>query len=1003
MTKNHKSVRWRRIFVCCLFLLSISMTLSAQDLLVSGEVTDGNLPISGANVIIKNTTNGVVTDFDGRYSITAQPTDTLQISYLGYTTLTIPVQGRTNINITLQEDIEQLAAVEITGGYYSIAERTKTGNVTKIDTDQLQQQVIHSPMESLQGRVAGLEVQTRTGLSGQAPLVTLRGQTSLRGSLETQPLYIIDGVPIDNRGISSLSSIYDNAVGIDPLATLDPSLIESIEILKDADATAIYGSRGANGVIIINTKRGQAGKTKYELQVETGVSWVGKFMKLMNTNEYLEMRREAFENDGVIPTPTKAPDLLLWDQNRYTDWQKELIGGNAEFQKYQATISGGTDQTSFLLSGGFQKEGTVFPGDFGFLNNNLLANINHRSQDKRLQFNTSINYGYHKSNLFNAGLFVSNGIGLAPNAPVLFDKNGNINWELDEFGNPTFSNPLRGLANPNINRMQSLQWNGNISYNILRGLTAKINIGFNHLKQNDKHLVYKKNINPLQASIAHPTTNQRLRNREHILIEPQIHYNLKYDKHIVSGLLGSTFQKNENSEKYLRGEGYLSESQVGNIALAERQSILIDEFIEYRYAALFGRIGYSYADKYHLNLTGRRDGSSRFGEKSRFANFGAIGTAWDFYKETSIQESLPWLNSGKLRGSYGTTGSDHIGDYRYRDTYSNIYTYPNSLSLGGLIPRKLHNPFYQWEKNTKLEFALDIGLWEDRILLASSWYKEQSGNQLIGLSLPSITGFSSVQGNFPATVENSGWEFVLQTIPVQTSNFVWNSNLNFTLPKNRLVDFPDLESSSYASRYVIGKSIGIRKLYHYSGIDPDTGKYTFEDTNGDGLINHEDQTLIVDLSRKFYGGWHNSFEYKNWNFSFLFEFVNQKGTDPITAFFTPGGQMNMPREVLNRWQKNDPSGEYQAFTQNYDGGFYNYTSSDANIADASFIRMKSLSLNYRLSAESLVKSHVQHAHIYVNAQNIFTISPYKGFDAQSPGGLNIPALTSFHLGIKLTL
>src|SRR5690625_4945309 len=191
------------------------------------------------------------------------------------------------------------------------------------------------------------------------------------------------------------------------------------------------------------------------------------------------MRREAFENDGVVPTESNHPDLLLWDQNRYTDWQKELIGGNAEFQKYQASVSGGNEQTSFLLSGGFQKESTVFPGDFGFQSNNLLANINHKSEDNRLQLNTTVNYGYRKSNLFNTMFFVENGIRLAPNTPALFDENGDINWELDEYGNPTFKNPMRGLADPNIIRTQSLQWNGSISYRFFNSLKIYITTGIN--------------------------------------------------------------------------------------------------------------------------------------------------------------------------------------------------------------------------------------------------------------------------------------------------------------------------------------------------------------------------------------------------------------------------------------------------------------------------------------------------------------------------------------------
>ncbi|HLS10865.1 MAG TPA: SusC/RagA family TonB-linked outer membrane protein [Flavobacteriaceae bacterium] len=983
-------------------LFSSIGSLYAQDHRVSGTVSHEGTPLLGASIMIKDTQRGTTSDMDGYFELQTQDDDVLVVSYLGYKTKEISIQGRTTIHIELTADADMLDAVEITGGYYSLDERTMTGNVTKIDTDQLEQQVVHSPLEALQGRVAGLEVQTRSGLSGQAPLVTLRGQSSLRGIMANLPLYIIDGVQIDNAEISSLTQLY-SGTGIDPLVTLDPSLIESIEVLKDADATAIYGSRGANGVIIINTKRGQTGKTKFELQAETGVSWVGKFMKLMNTDEYLEMRREAFENDGVEPTESNAPDLLLWDQNRYTDWQKELIGGNAEFQKYQASVSGGNEQTSFLLSGGFQKETTVFLGDFGFQSNNLLANINHQSLDNKLQLNTSINYGYRKSNLFDAGIFVNNGIRLAPNAPNLFDENGNVNWELDEFGNPTFDNPITGLANPNTNRIQSLQWNGSISYNFFKDLHARVNLGFNQIEYDDKQLTYKKNSNPLYMSSARSITNQRLINRSHLLVEPQLKYSLDFKNHRISSLIGTTFQKNENFNKYLRGQGYFSESQVGNIALAQEKNISMDNAIKYRYAALFGRIGYSYADKYHLNLTGRRDGSSRFGEKNRFGNFGAIGMAWEFYKEKFINENLVWLSLGKIRGSYGSSGSDQIGDYQYRNTYRTIPLHGGTLSSGGLMPSRLYNPYYHWEKNTKLELALDIGLWEDKVFLTSSWFRERTDNQLIGVDLPILTGFTSVLGNFPAMVENTGWEFILQTTPIQTSDFIWNSNLNLTLPKNRLIDFPDLENSSYASIYEIGKSLNIQKLYHYTGVDSATGKYTFEDINGDGVLNAEDQVIIADLSREFYGGWQNNFQYKNWSLSFLFEFVKQKGTDPLVSFGTAGGSYNMPAELLDRWHSSNSKGKYPAYTQNFDADYYNYITSDAIIVDASFVRMKSSSLNYHLPVNVIQNLGIQQAQAYFKAQNLFTLTPYKGFDPQYPSGLNLPSLMSVHLGVKLTL
>lgn len=972
--------------------------------LVSGTITHDGVPLMGATIIIKGTQRGTTSNGDGYFEIRAPEDAILVVSYLGYETKEIPIQGRSTLQIQLDEGASLLDAVEITGGYYSVKERAQTGNITKIDSDQLEQQVVHSPMEALQGRVAGLQVQSMTGVKGQAPLVTLRGQNSVRGIWYSRPLYIIDGVPIDHSGLSTISSLYDAETGLDPLASLDPSLIESIEVLKDADATAIYGSRGANGVIIINTKRGQAGKTKFELQTETGVSWVGKLMKLMNTDEYLEMRREAFENDGVTPNNSNASDLLLWDQNRYTDWQKELIGGNAEFQKYQASVSGGNAQTAFLVSGGFQKESTVFPGDLGFLNNNLYANINHRSQDHRLQLTTSINYGYQKSNLFHAGIFVNNAARLAPNAPALFDENGNVNWELDEYGNPTFSNPLSGMNNPNTLRMQSLQWNGNISYRFLRGLEAKVNLGINDLELKDKQINFARNFNPIYSpSVRITTLNQRTSTRKSFIIEPQLHHSISFNKHSLRSFIGSTFQKSDNHELSLRAQGFFSESQAGNASLAETKNILSDDLIEYRYAALFGRIGYSYDDKYYLNLTGRRDGSSRFGEKNRFGNFGAVGVAWEIHKEDFIKESLQWINYAKLRSSYGTTGSDNIGDYQYRDTYSNIFIWPGSLSAGGLIPSKLHNPYYHWEKNTKLEVSLDLGLWEDKVYLTSSWYRERTGNQLVDLSLPNITGFDKILGNMAAIVENTGLEFMMQTTPVESQDFKWNSTINLTLPKNKLIDFPDLESSSYASLYVIGQPLGIQKLYNYTGIDSETGKYTFEDINEDGVINHEDKTVLIDYSQKYFGGWYNQLQYKNWNLSFLFEFTKQKGYGLLYTFGNPGARSNAPVEVLDRWQDSNSEGKHQGFTQSYDPNYSQYLGSDAATDNTSYLRMKSLSLNYKLPISLLQNLKIEKAQVYLNAQNLFTLTPYKGYDPQRPSNRALPALTSVHLGIKLTL
>lgn len=349
MTKNHKSVRWRRVYCCNLLFLIFTLPLTAQDLLVTGKVTDGHLAISGATVLIKNTNKGVVSDFDGRYTITAKPTDTLQISYLGYTTMTIPIQSRTSINITLQEDATTLGEVQINAGYYTTTDREKTGSIERITAKEIEGLPIISPLEALQGRMAGVEVDQSSGIAGLAPSIRIRGTNSLRDK-GNYPLFIINGVPLNSEPLNSVGQL-TSLSGLDPLSTLNPNNIESIEVLKDADATAIYGSRGANGVVLITTKKKNEidGKTSLAINVLSGISEVANKMKLLNTPQYLSMRKQAFENDGAAPTLANAPDLILWDQNHYTDWQEVLFGGTALMKNINIGLSGGNEYTSYLM------------------------------------------------------------------------------------------------------------------------------------------------------------------------------------------------------------------------------------------------------------------------------------------------------------------------------------------------------------------------------------------------------------------------------------------------------------------------------------------------------------------------------------------------------------------------------------------------------------------------------------------------------------------------------
>ncbi|WP_372653200.1 TonB-dependent receptor domain-containing protein, partial [Draconibacterium sp.] len=424
-----------------------------------------------------------------------------------------------------------------------------------------------------------------------------------------------------------------------------------------------------------------------------------------------------------------------------------------------------------------------------------------------------------------------------------------------------------------------------------------------------------------------------------------------------------------------------------------------DDKTEYRYAALFGRINYKYKERYILNLTGRRDGSSRFGPNQRFASFGAIGAAWLFSKEYFLASSS-WLSFGKLRASYGITGSDLIGDYQFLDTY----TVSNTLYGGNtsLYPSRLNNPYFSWEKTTKLEAAIELGFLKDRIQFSAAWYRNRSGNQLVGIPLPGTTGFSTIQANLPAKVENKGLEFELNTTPIQTEDFNWNSSFNISFPDNKLISFPGLEGSTYANQYVIGYPTSIIKVYNYEGIDPETGLYQFTDYNDDGNITSpDDNQVIEDIAVKYFGGWSNQISYRQWEFSFLFQFVNQRQKNYISMMPRPGSMYNQPVEVLNVWSEENPDGKYMPYSSGtiaQINRLHGYLSnSNAAVSDASFIRLKNIQLAYKLQ----LNKYLQSARFYVQGQNLLTISDYFGLDPEFSLSGYLPPLKTWSFGIQL--
>jgi TonB-linked SusC/RagA family outer membrane protein len=987
------------LYLCCTLAQAnnrlIQNQFQRQQNQISGTITDGTSPLPGVTISIKGKRNNTVSsDFNGQYILSATATDTLIVSFIGFKTAIVHIKGRKTVNIQLQEDITSLQEVRVNAGYYSVKEKERTGSIARITAKDIEKQPVTNVLAAMQGRMAGVNIVQSSGIAGSGFDIKIRGQNSLRTD-GNAPLYIIDGVPYasDPIGVGYTATVMP--LPTSPLNNINPGDIESIEILKDADATAIYGSRGANGVVLLTTKKGKAGKTTFSFNLNRGTAQVTRFADLMKTEQYLEMRREAFANDGVTIYPANAYDVNgTWDLNRYTDWQKKLTGGTAQITNVQSSISGGSALTQFLISGNYGKETTVFPGDFNYQKGNIRVNLNHTSEDKRFKTNFAAGYTL-QDNDQPAKDYTVESRTLAPNAPALYDEEGNLNWE-----NGTFNNPLRNLQGEFLAKTYDLVSNLMLSYRLLPNMEIKSNLGFTDLKHQESSsqpsTVYDPawEVGPEYSLISIGNTT-----RQSWIIEPQLNYrqNLQDDLEL-DVLLGSTFQQQTARKLVQRASGFTSNSLINNLAAASDIAVDIDDYSVYKYQAFFGRVNLNWKKKYIFNLTGRRDGSSRFGPGKQFAAFGAVGAVWLFSEESFLTNSV--LSFGKLRTSYGITGSDQIGNYQFFDTYS--ATGGNYQGVIGLVPTRLFNPNFAWETNRKLEVALEMGFLKDKIFLTLAFFSNRSSNQLVGTPLPSTTGFTSIQANLDATVQNSGIEVTLRTLNLETKNFSWSTSFNATALKNKLLSFPDLEASTYRNQFAIGAPLNIRKMYHFEGVNPQTGFYQFKDVNGDGKITADaDKTAIVDLNPKFYGGLQNQIRYKNWQLDFLFQFVKQQNLNTAAVGF-PGMLGNQAAALSNHWQKPGDIATYQRFTTGMDAGAVaaqiNYYSSDGVVTDASFIRLKNIALSYNLPKNWLGCAACK---IVMEGQNLLTFTHYKGADPEFLTTNSLPPLKIVTAGIQL--
>jgi len=971
-----------------------------------GKVTDekGN-PLPGAIVRIKNTKAIVGTNKDGNFTIeSTEEEGILVISFLGYK-LVEQSFSPTNtgpFNITLIEDESILNEVQINTGYYTVSDRERTGSISKVTAETIGKQPILNPLQALQGTVPGIQVTQQTGIPGGGFVVQIRGRNSINSG--NDPLYIVDGVNYPSTRISSeIGPLVGNSE-ISPLSMISPNDIESIEILKDADATSIYGSRGANGVVLITTKKGKIGVAKVNAGISNGYSQVAHRVTLLNTDEYIQMRKEAFKNDGLQPGTRDFDINGTWDQHQYTDWQEKLIGKDAKVMDALINISGGSMKNTYIIGANYHKEGTVFPGDFGFKRIGAHSNLSVGSAEDRFNASFTSNFNHTQNSLFSTDL--TSYILAPPNQPDSYDEYGKLSWS----NNTIALNPMAFLLQTFSAKTDNLTANLTLSYRILKDLNVRATLGYTTIRMQELQKKPLESINPALPTYL-PTSRTALFGNSYnnnFTIDPVITYKYRTTWGILDALLGTSFQGNNIQQNSLLASNFTSDDLLENIGSAASITNNAINFLQYRYAAVFARLNYNLNDKYLLNLTARRDGSSRFGPGKQFANFGAIGGAWIFSEETLIKETLPFLNFGKLRANYGLTGNDQIQDYRYLqlwNTNTNTYQQNPTISPGTDAP----NADFAWETNRKLEAAIQLGFLKDKINIEISFYRNRSSNQLLSLVLPLSTGLSSVQRNLPAEVQNIGWEFDANFKLCNSNSFKWLTGFNLTIPKNKLISYPGLKTSGLDYKYQIGEPLSILKTYNIT-VNKQTGLYTREDYNGDGKIDNNDRYLVKFLGQHFYGGLSNSLTYKQFNLDFLFSFTKQNGRDYRAASLTVPGRglvfspNNQFSEVLSRWQNQNDEATVQRYgTTSATSTAYSYARNFGNISvvDASYIRLKSVSLSYSFSKNPLSNLKLADAIISLRAQNIFTITNYAGLDPETQG-LTLPPLRSIVLGLSLT-
>jgi TonB-linked SusC/RagA family outer membrane protein len=997
----------------------IAKETTAQNaaLLFTGKVLDEKkMPMSGVDVTVKNQQTGqTITNNKGEFSIlVTDPSSILQFSFIGYQTVELPIKDLENpLLITMKISTSNLDQVQITA-YGTTTKRFNAGDITTITAGEIAENPVQNVLEAIQGHVPGLSIIQNTGQAGGAFTTRIRNsvnfqpQTIAQQSYLPQPLIVIDGVSYPGGTLPLATDQYGQPSflqGGSGLNYLNPNNIQSVDVLKDADATAIYGARGAYGVILITTKKARAGAPSLNVNFYSGVSVKGTEPKLLNTDQYLMIRREAIANNNSTISSTDYDLNGTWPANRYTNWINQFEGAAGVSNNADLSYSGGSELSSFIIGGHFDNQGNIQRHKGSVDDASINFSLSTRTSDNKLSI--SLTGSYLSSGNDEVPVVLNqDGPATAPNAPPLFLPDGSLNWG-------TGSNIASSINNIYQNRVNNLLASTTLTYKPVKNLTFNVVMGYNDLTTKETAAAPTTAFAPGTAGVGQYTSSVfGFSETRSITVSPYADYHFKLGKKGDLDLkTGGELDDRIITQDQITGVGFSSDALLYDPAAATSVGVAYNS-TPTRSMGFYGIAKYIYDDKYIIDVNGRRDGSSKFGPDNQFGNFGSIAGAWLFSEEKLIKDNLPFINYGKLRASTGVVGGDAVPAYYYLNYYSTLgsSTYAGNTGIGTY---DLSNPYLQWEKDKRTDIAIEMGFFNNRIYAEADHYNNLSSNLLGFQPLSTVTGFTGITQNTAAVIRTYGWELTLNTTNIKSSDFLWTTRINATIPHSDLVSIPTSELGVLNPGYIVGKPVTGVMLYKYAGVNPQTGNYNF--TNAAGVTNEHyfdlnqksDRTQFLDLAPKFTGGMTNSFKYKQLGLDFFFMFAKQEGKTYLASQTVPAGFIgyNPPVQELARWQKpgditNIPkptTSIFALFAQK------NFQQSTGAYGDASYARLQNVNLTYTFDTAFLNKMNVRGLQVYLRGQNLLTISKFGGLDPENLNVTALPIQRTFVAGFNLTL